>query len=165
MATPPLGQRIRGLVLLGLAIGLIRYGLEFVASKHAMWFGVYYVMPIALLVIGLRRTWGDIRWPVLLGTMFVMCLVVWGIPNTLAYTTGQFQGWNHGRFYSGGGDDTHVRAAPIAASTLGKVGLGLMQGLLTAVAGTVWCTVFGTLFIWLPARLRRGAAATTGAHR
>lgn len=154
--TPPLAQRIAGLVLLGLTIGLIRYGLEFTHSQHTMWFGVYYVMPIAMLVIGLRGGWGDIRWPQLLGSMAVMCLFVWGIPNSLAYTTGQFLGWQHGRFYNGGTTDPeHTRAAPIAATTLGKLGFGLMQGLLTSVAGTIWCTVWGSLLIWVPARLRR----------
>lgn len=151
MTTPPLGSRIRGLVLIGLVVGLIRYALEFGARDAAMWFGVYYVMPIAILVIGLRRSWGDIRWPTLLGTMLVTCLVVWGVPNALAYTTGQFQGWQHGRF-------APDRAAPIAATALGKLGWGVLQGVATSVAGTVWCTVFGTLFIWLPANLRRRAA-------
>ncbi|MBL8730617.1 MAG: hypothetical protein JNM25_19525 [Planctomycetes bacterium] len=158
--TPPLAQRIRGLVLLGLTIGLIRYALEFTQSQHTMSFGVYYVMPIAFLVVGLRGLWGDITWPKLLGSMAVMCLIVWGIPNTLAYTTGQFLGWQHGRFYHGGTEDAeHTRAAPIAATTLGKLGWGALQGLLTSVAGTIWCTLWGTVLIWLPARLRRAKAA------
>lgn len=159
MSTPPLAVRIRGLALVGLAVGLLRYGLEFLAPDAAMWFGVYYVMPVAILVVGLRRSWGDVRWPALLGSMAVLCLVVWGIPNTLAYTTGQFLGWQHGRFHYGGPDDPANRAAPIAATALGKLGWGVLQGLLTSVAGTIWCTAFGTLLIWLPARLRRRAAA------
>jgi hypothetical protein len=151
MTTPALGSRIRGLALLGLAVGLIRYALEFAASDAAMWFGVYYVMPVAILVVGLRRTWGDIRWPTLLGTMLVLCLIVWGIPNTLAYTTAQFEGWQHGRF-------APDRSAAIADTTLAKLGLGVAQGAGTSLVGTVWCTLFGTLFIWLPACLRRRAA-------
>jgi hypothetical protein len=151
ITTPPLASRIRVLVLIGLAVGLSRYALEFAASYAAMWFGVYYVMPVAILVIGVRRSWGDIRWPALLGTILVMCLIVWGIPNALAYTTGQFLGWQHGRFAA-------ERAAPLAATAFGKIGWGLLQGLATSVAGTVWCTVFGTIFIWLPARLRPRAA-------
>ncbi|MBX3461639.1 MAG: hypothetical protein KF830_00570 [Planctomycetes bacterium] len=156
--TPPLGQRLHGIVQLGLTVGLARYALEFTGSPAAMWIGVYYVMPIALLVIGLQRRWGDIGWLALLGTTAVLCLLVWGIPNTLAYTTGQFLGWQHGRFHYGGPDDPHNRAAPIAASTLGKLGWGVLQGLLTAVAGTIWCTFWATLFVWLPARLRRRRA-------
>jgi hypothetical protein len=159
LTTPPLGQRIRGLVLLGLAVGLLRYALEFTASEHAMWFGVYYVMPVALLVVGVRGSWGDITWPRLLGSTAVMCLLVWGIPNTLAYTTAQLLGWQHGRFYAGDAEGEGARAAPIAATIGGKIGLGLLQGLLTSLAGTVWCTMWGTLVIWLPARLRRRRAA------
>lgn len=156
---PPLRERIRGLVLLGLAIGLLRYALEFTASPYAMWFGVYYLMPVALLVVGLRGLWGPIPWPKMLGSIAVMCLLVWGIPNTLAYTTGQFLGWQHGRFHYGGPDDPATRAAPIAATTWGKLGWGVLQGVLTSVAGTIWCTVWGTLVIWLPARLRRRRAS------
>jgi hypothetical protein len=155
--TPPLRDRIRGLTVLGLLVGLVRYGLEFTASPYAMWFGVYYVMPVALLVVGVRRSWGDIRWPTLTGSLALLCLLVWGIPNTLAYTTGQFLGWQHGRFHYGGPDDPANRAAPIAATALGKLGWGVLQGLLTAVAGTIWCTVWGTVCIWLPARWRRRA--------
>lgn len=153
--TPPLGARVRPLVVLGLATGLLRYAMEFVAPEHAMWFGIYYVMAAAILILGVRGTWGAIRWPALLGTMTLVCVIVWGISNTLAYTTGQFLEWNHGRFYHGGPEDQGTRAAPIAASALGKVGLGLLQGVLTSIAGTIWCTVLGTLLIWLPGRLRR----------
>lgn len=152
---PSLPQRLRPLVALGLAVGLVRYALEFAAPDVAMLFGVYYVMPVAFVVIGFRGTWGNIRWPALLGTMALLCLVVWGITNTLAYTTAQFLGWQHGRFHYGGPDDPSNRAAPIAATTLGKIGWGLLQGLLTSIAGTVWCTIWGTLVIWPPARLRR----------
>lgn len=156
---PPLSQRLRAPVLIGLSIGLIRYGLEFTESPQTMSFGVYYVMPVVLLVIGLRGLWGDIGFGRMLGTIALMCLLVWGIPNTLAYTTGQFLGWQHGRFHYGGPDDPGNRAAPIAATALAKLGWGMLQGLLTSVAGTIWCTAFGSLLIWLPARLRRRKAA------
>lgn len=153
--TPPLRQRLLPLVVLGLAVGLARYAMEFVAPEHAMWFGVYYVIGATIVLIGLTGKWGAIRWPALLGTMALMCLIVWGIPNTLAYTTGQFLEWKHGRFHYGGPDDPTNRAAPIAATTIGKIGWGVLQGLLTSVAGTIWCTILGTVFIWLPGRLRR----------
>ncbi|HZN39607.1 MAG TPA: hypothetical protein VFD82_12435 [Planctomycetota bacterium] len=146
--TPPLGERIRLPAAIGLGVGLIRFVLEFVAPGLSMYFGVYYVMPVVIAAIGLRGSWGPIRWPSLLLSMFVLCLIVWGIANSLSYTTAQFLEWHHGRFAEG-------RAAPIAASALGKIGVGLLQGALTSLAGTAWCTVIGTLLIWLPARLRR----------
>lgn len=153
--TPTLGARLKPLVAIGLAVGLIRYALDFTTAGYAMYVGVYYVMPVVFLVIGLRRQWGPIRWPAVFGTMALTALIVWGIPNTLAYTTGQFLEWNHGRFYNGGEDDPANRAAPVAATAAGKIGFGVMQGVLTAVAGTIWCTVWGTLVIWLPAKLSK----------
>jgi len=150
--TPPLGQRLLPLVLFGLGVGLLRYALEFLAPLQAKYVGVYFLMPLALLVIGIRGTWGTIRWPALALTMLLMCLMVWGIPNTLAYTTAQFEGWTHGRF-----DPAH--GAPIAETTFGKIATGLGQALGTSIGGTIWCTIVGTLVIWLPGRLRsRGAA-------
>ena len=74
------------------------------------------------------------------------------MPNAIAYTLGQFQGWEHGRF------EPDVRAAPIADSSLGKLGLGLMQGGLTALAGAVWSVAIATLLLWLPSRRRAGPA-------
>jgi hypothetical protein len=157
--TPPLGARLLPLVSFGIVVAMVRYALEFAAPAHTMWFGVYFAMPLAFLAIGMRGSWGAIRWPALFGTMLLIVLFVWTIPNTIAYTTGQFLEWNHGRFYHGGPDDPNTRAAAIAESFLGKVGLGALQGLLTSIGGIVWCTVGGTLLIWLPGRLRRRASA------
>lgn len=158
--TPPLRRRLLPLVLLGLAVGLVRYALEFAAPDKSMYFGVYIVMPVALLVIGIRGTWGAIRWPALAGTMVLMCLLVWGIPNTLSYTTAQFQEWNHGRFYHTDPVPDANRAAPPAATALGKLGWGALQGLLTSIGGTIVCTAVGTLVIWLPGRIRSRREAT-----
>ena len=153
--TPPLAARLRPLLLLGLPIAGLRYVAEFVAPEHAGWFGVYYAMALAIAVLGVRRSWGPIRWRALLGTMALLAVVVWFVPNLIAYTTGQFLGWNHGRFHYGGPGDPANKAAPIAATTLGKIGTGAFVALLTTVAGTVWCTLWGTLLIWLPGRLGR----------
>ena len=150
--TPPLRKRIGWLATAGLAIGLVRLVLEFVAPAQSMYFGVYYLMPVLLVAVGVTQFWGDITWKVMFGSILALCLIVWGIPNTLSYTIGQFQEWTHGRFAEG-------RAAPIAESAAAKIGLGVMQGALTSLAGTVWCTVAGTLAIWLPAHLRRKRAA------
>lgn len=152
--TPPLRTRVAQLATIGLPIGLSRYGCEFVAPDVASWFGVYYLMPAVFVVVAARGAWGRIGFLPLLATMALTCLIVWGAPNTLAYTTGQFLEWNHGRFYSNGWDDDASRAAPIADTAAGKVLWGVAQGLLTSVAGTVWCTLWGAALIWLPARLR-----------
>lgn len=78
-----------------------------------------------------------------------------GTAESIAYTTGQFLGWNHGRFHYGGPGDPANKADTIAATALGKIGTGAFVALLTTVAGTVWCTLWGTLLIWLPGRFGR----------
>lgn len=152
--TPPLRTRIRPMVCIGLPIATVRFALEFVAPDADWHIGVYYLLPVVMLVLGQRYAWGRIEWKLVPWSMFVMCLIVWGIPNTIAYTTGQFLEWNHGRFHFAGWDSDQSRAAPIAATTLGKIGYGLLQGGLTTLLGTVWCTIWGSVLIWLPARMR-----------
>lgn len=136
------------LAALGLAVGAVRYALEFVAPQHSMWFGVYYVMAAAYVVVGITDAWGPIRWPAMAGTMICLAFTVWGVWNTVAYTTGQFLGWEHGRF------EPNVRAAPVADTTLAKIGWGVAQGFLTSVAASIASILVGTVFIWLPGRLR-----------
>tara|TARA_R110002072_G_scaffold25443_7_gene85286 strand:- start:26315 stop:26791 length:477 start_codon:yes stop_codon:yes gene_type:complete len=152
--TPPLRTRIKPLVLVGLPIGFARLLAEFVAPEIAMLFGVYYLIPVVILILGAKDAWGPVRWTLVPLSMAAMCLIVWGIPNTIAYTSGQFLEWNHGRFYFEGWESDQSRAAPIANTTLGKIGWGASQGVLTSLVGTIWCTLWGTLLIWMPARLR-----------
>jgi hypothetical protein len=153
---PPLAARLRPLVVVGLGVGLARYALEFVAPDVDLSSVLYHVMLAVFVVIGWRRAWGRIRWRAMFGTVALACIIVWGVTYTLTYTTAQFLGWTHGRFhYFDTGDPTN-RAAPIAATRLGKIGVGLLLGQLGILVSTVWCTILGTLVIWLPARLRRG---------
>ena len=147
-ASPP---GIRRLVLIGLAIGGVRFVLEFLAPNQSMYFGLYYAMPVALLAIGLSNAWGSVRWLSLLRAMVFTAVIVWGTWNSVSYTTAQFLEWNHGRFSALEGDQ---RALPIAATAVGKIVLGVLQGLLTSIAGAIWLTTIGTLTIWLPGRLR-----------
>ncbi|MFT7535180.1 MAG: hypothetical protein ACI85K_001131 [Hyphomicrobiaceae bacterium] len=152
--TPPLRTRIKPLVLAGLSIAMVRFAAEFVAPDLGWYVGVYHLMPLVILIVGAKDAWGPVHWPLVPASMVVMCLIVWGIPNTIAYTTAQFLEWNHGRFYFEGWDSELSRAAPIAEASMDKLGWGMSQGLLTSVGGTIWCTLWGTLLIWLPARLR-----------
>ena len=147
---------IRTLVLFGLTVGGIRYILEFVAPAHTMYFGLYYAMPLALVLTGWTNAWGPIRWRPLFRAMALTGLIVWGTWNSLSYTTAQFFEWTHGRFNP---FEPGQRALPIADGALYKVGSGLAQGLITSVAGASWMIVLGTLTIWLPGRLRSKSSA------
>lgn len=100
------------------------------------------------------------------GAFFLMGLLCFGLPNAVAYTTAQFQGWTHGRFrppsaesVAKGEFDSSARTAPIAATTAGKIGSGLMIGGMTTFTGTLWCAGIGTLFAYLPGRYRRRKSA------
>jgi hypothetical protein len=143
--TPPLSQRLLPLVLFGSVVGAIRFAAEFIAPEQSMYFGLYYLMPPAILWVGLTKRWGAVRWTQVAGTMVVLAFLTWFVWNSIAYVTGQFMGWEHGRFGAG-------RAPVIAETTMGKLTAGLATGGLTTVAGSLWCVVFGTVFIWLPAR-------------
>ena len=83
--------------------------------------------------------------------MVALALLTWFVWNSIAYVTGQFVGWEHGRFPS---------AVALADTTAGKLTAGVTAGFITAVAGSVWCVVLGTVLIWLPSRLSRKAEAS-----
>ncbi len=154
--TPSLAQRLKPLVIFGYLVAAVRLALDATAPDFlvTMHFGLYYLMPLAMLVIGLQGRWGPVRWATMAGTMLVLGFVVWGVWSSIAYTTGQFMEWTHGRFYPGRGpDDEARRAAPLAATAMGKIGSGLLHGLLSSIASSIWCIGFGTLLIWLPGRL------------
>ncbi len=143
---------LRPLVFLGWAIAAGRFALEWIAPDASMYFGVYYVMPLVLLVFGLRGHFDGVGFWRLVLCMFLTAILVWGIPNSVSYTVAQFQGWTHGRF----GPD---RAPPIADTAGARILVGLSIGGLTALAGTVWMIGFSLFFAYLPARLRARRAA------
>lgn len=144
---PPLCARLRGLVIFGWAIAAIRFameaGLPDISARFPI--GVYILMPLALAFVGLTRRWGPIPWKTMAKTMVVLALLVWALPNTITYTTGQFMEWGHGRFGP-------TESPPLAPTAIGKIGAGLIMGGFGAVGGTIICTLVGTLLIWLPGR-------------
>ncbi len=148
MTTPPFRQRLFPLVLYGWVIGAIRYLLEFIAPDQAWYFGLYYCMPVAILFVGLSKRWGAVRWTQVAGTMVALAVLTWFVCNSIAYVTGQFMQWGHGRFPT---------ASPTADTVLGKLWGGVSMAALTTVGGTLWCVVWGTLAIWLPVKLARKA--------
>jgi hypothetical protein len=140
-------RRMRPLILAGLAAAAVRFALDCARLDAAMWIGVYYVLPVALLVAGIRGTYDDLKWLRLARGMLLVALCCWFVPNAVSYTTGQFLGWQHGRFAPG-------RTAPIAETAGMKVLAGLMVGGGTTVAGSLWLIVASTLLVWIPGRVR-----------
>ncbi len=99
---PSLWSRARGLILFGWLVALIRFGID--AKYHPVrweplfFVGVYFLMPIAFLVAGIRGTFDDMSWKRLALMAILIGLLVWGLPNLITYTTARFLGWTEGRF-------------------------------------------------------------------
>jgi hypothetical protein len=151
-----LWKDVKPLVFFGWVVAAIRFALEFTAPQQAWYFGVYWLMPIALLYFGLvRHRLDHLSWPRLALAMILVGMLVWFVPNAISYSTAQFQGWTHGRFAP------NVQSAPIAPTPVGKIRTGVVVGFLTGLAGSVWCIVWSTLLVWLPAYLRRRHTVST----
>ena len=144
-AQQSLWTNIRGLVLFGWAVAAIRLLLDFVAPEQSMYFGVYWMMPVAYLYYGLKGKWDHLPWRWVAGSLLAVVFLVWFVPNWISYSTAALVGLDHGRFSAVIKLDTPVKtilnAGIVSATTFG--------------AGSVWSLSLGTLFIWLPGALRR----------
>lgn len=145
-------RRMRPLIFVGLAVGAVRLVLDFAHVEAAMWIGVYYALPVALLVAGIRGTYDGVSWWQLVVGMSLVSMCCWLPANTIAYTAAQFLGWTHGRFAPG-------RAPPIADEAGRKIMAGITTGALTSVAGTLWLGAWSTVLVWIPGRVRARRAA------
>ncbi|MBM3265897.1 MAG: hypothetical protein FJY97_21105 [candidate division Zixibacteria bacterium] len=143
-------SRIYGLVIFGWIIAVIRFALEITAPDQAMFFGVYYGMVVAYLYYGIKGKMDDLSWARLAQAMVMIALLVWFIPNAIAYSVAQFMGWQHGRF-------AEETSGPIQPTASGKIMSGVGTAFGTFIGGTVWSLVLGTLFIWVPGLLRKRA--------
>ncbi|MSR75945.1 MAG: hypothetical protein EXS14_10810 [Planctomycetes bacterium] len=158
MTKPPVWPALKPLVIFGWTVAALRLVFEFVAATrpdlqpYTMYFGIVYVMPVALLVAAWRKTFAEFTFGRLALAMWVLALLTWGLPNAISYTVGQFQEWTFGRFH-GIGHNAHT--LPVADTVLSKLGTGIGVGLMTHIMGTVGCLVLATVLIWLPKRLMR----------
>ncbi|MBK6942714.1 MAG: hypothetical protein IPH13_21275 [Planctomycetes bacterium] len=146
---------------------------------------VYGVIAFLFLYSAFTGAFDALGWKgVFVGSLVltVSCLFV---PNAIAYTVGQFRGWNHGRFQfdaehaaiqkplmekgmglfeakeeSGKilGRPDPTRGPPIADTPGGKLKTGLTVAALTMIGGVVWSLLWGTLFIGIPSTIRRRRA-------
>lgn len=147
---------------------------------------VYGVIAFVFLYAGFSGILDALVWkPLLLGSV-VLGVTCFFVPNTIAYSVAQFQGWNHGRFQVDAehyaiqkplmengmglfeakakseeilGRPDPTRGPPIAETTGGKIKVAATIGAFTTIAGTLWSLVFGTLFVGIPATFRRRRAA------
>lgn len=150
----PLLTVVRPLLYAGWAIAAVRLLLDAFAPDASMYFGLYYGLPVVLLVLGSRGAFDDLSWGRLSLAMILTALLVWAPMDAVAYVTGQFAGWTHGRFAAD-------RAPPLRETAAERVAWGAVAGVLTSIAGSVWMVAAGTLLVWLPRRvgLRRSRAA------
>lgn len=147
---------------------------------------VYGVIAFLFLYSAFTGAFDALGWKgVFVGSLVltVSCLFV---PNAIAYSVGQFQGWNHGRFHVDAehyviqkplmekgmglfeakakseeilGRPDPTRGPPIADTVGGKIKTGLTVAALTMIGGVVWSLLWGTLFIGIPSTIRRRRAS------
>lgn len=158
-------KRVRPVVFAAWIVAAIRLALEFTVKPEVgdltFHVSVYYVVGLALVIVGISGAWGWISFKSLLASTLMIAVLAFFVPGAIAYTTGQIQGWTHGRFRppeagkTGWGEDEKARAAPLADTAGGKIGAGLMVSAGTTLGGFIWSTVFGFIFVWIPGRQRK----------
>lgn len=153
-----LWNAIRPLVFIGWGIAAVRLALEFVAPDASMYVGVYYLMPIVLIAYSVKKRFDDLLFLRLMLGMLIVGVLVWGLPNFIAYSTAQFQGWEHGRFAAG-------RSEPLREGTAARLLAGISIAWKTSLVGTFWMAVWSFFATWIPGALRRrrGRAAAPAA--
>ena len=145
-----LWSRIQGLVIFGWIVALVRLLHEVVAPEQSMYFGVYWMMPLAYLYCGVTRKWDDLPWSRMALSIVAVAFLVWFLPNAVSYNIATFSGWEHGRFSPDAYPTLIARDSGIAT-----ILNGLMVSVVTGVGGSAWSIVWGTLLIWMPGHFRR----------
>jgi hypothetical protein len=127
---------------------------------------VYYASIPLLIWASAKGRFVDLSYPRMLGAFAIVAVLCWAVPNSVAYTTAQFNEWTFGRYRPPrpeyvvkGEEDSDARSAPVAPSVAGKIGTGLMVGGSTSLIGFGWLLAAGTLIVYVPERLRRRRAA------
>lgn len=90
-------SKFRWIFLAMTAVAALRFLLEFVAPDVAGYVGLYYATPIILLVAAVQKQLDGLDWKQLLSCLFIAAFLGWFPMNAVAYTTGQFAGWDFGR--------------------------------------------------------------------
>lgn len=162
MSGPTLWNGVRAAVCYGWLVVLVRLVLDGVAPDRAWTVGIFFLMPVALLVIGRKGGLDAWSWKRLATGMILIGVLCWGLGNLLSYGTAATLGWDHGRFNPDGPGPPFGTGPPLPRDTLlqklGWIGLPAGAG---AIAGSLWCILWGSLLIYLPGRARRRRAAAS----
>lgn len=183
-------QQFRPIIIPGVLIALWRVVKEFMdadkalAAELTMSVSSYYVCAALWVGLGLTRWFDGISTRRMFRGVLLVTLCVAVIPNAIGYTSGQFQGWNFGRYAHDGvwhaaeaevleqtpslsGDELRERVEakvgrpkgpdrsfPIVEGAGMKVLLGIGGGLGTGIAAFIWNAAFMALGVLLPRRSR-----------
>lgn len=185
-APEPLFSRLRPWILILWVVAAVRYFIDFrevdapivfatgPIQWTADWVSVNYVVVPLLLVMGFVGVFRGWSWGRCLKALALLAVLCWSIPNGIAYTTGQFQEWQHGRYRgqnlavvdgqtvtfeeddgppAGATDVRMARTMPLGETTAEKLTRGVGIGLVTVLAGFIWMFLWFHLFVYLPRRL------------
>ena len=165
------------------AVAAVRLAMDAIAEddKTAFMMSVYASSGVLFLYTGITGAMDHVGWKRLLVGCLMLAVLCWCIPNGIAYTVAQFQGWAHGRFFAdveeyellerfeAEGMSTfeamdavreelghfETRFEPQKETTGGRLAVAWTTAGLTAIAGAVWCLGFGILLLGIPMSLRR----------
>jgi hypothetical protein len=185
-ADTPLFQRLRPMIFALWVVALARLAVDFrevdapivgqtgFIQWTADWISVSYLVIPLLLVFALRGLFRGWTWGRCMKGLALVAVLCWAIPNSVAYTTGQLKGWQHGRYRGqnlavvdgkevtfeedagpppGATDVRTARTAPLGETTAEKLTRGMGIGLVTFLPGFIWMFIWFHVLVYLPRRL------------
>lgn len=139
-------RELRPFLIVGWVTALARYIMDW-RHMDSMTVGVYYQMAAVFLFCGLIGYVDHWRWKRIFVAAAILAVLVWGLPNLIAYGTAQFEGWTHGRFAADRGPEIGETTGEKIMATLGVTGV-------TCLVGFVWSSLWLSLCVGV-GRMRR----------
>ena len=176
-------HRFRYIIFFGLAIGMLRFGLDIFLPEYAKYVSLYLMVPLAIAAAGFKGTFDDLGFKAL-PMVFVCGFIIWFGSGSVAYTTGELCGWEFGRYKHPMSeaqlidelnrrndgvplservtknkirkeDEATARVRfPRREGVINHILDGLLISFVSSLSGAIWCLLIGGLFIGLPAHLR-----------
>ena len=150
-------------------------------------FGVYSASAALFIFCGLTGHLDGLGWKGWFKGALVLTVLCWFIPNSISYSVANFQGWDHGRFevdeefwatYDrfreeglgvfeafGRAEEEQPntgRTGPPWDMPGGKVLAGTFVGLMSSIAGFLWCLLAGLILVGIPSAVRRRRGTAPG---